>query len=632
MIHLTASAGLPFSWIENPVWLSFCDEFLPSAKVPSRTTLSRRLLRDEVKLFRAQAITRTAGANATLQADGWTGINNHHLVAFMLTGKREVHAVCVVDTSHERKTADNFVKHVEEVLQETGEKWKVKVIAFTSDASGESRAARIKLLFKYPYLIILDCYAHQTRWTSHYLAFKRLLKLQPAIAAILAEDELRGESTFMAGLTKADAKAKARQMIGLMKDGTFWHSLTRIKQHLEPLAIAANVAQTAHCRLDQVLLTFGFLYHRFSNLPPDVADAEVSSAVCNSIEERWSKADQAVFVAAAILNPVYMLKPFADLPELTVIKIDTLLSHLWTRFFSSPAPLELREDVKDYIHKTGRFEQLPRYVEAELQLPQSQCRSVDPLGLWEDTRVADRPLRPLATLACHLLSVCANSASCERLFSVFGQLLTKLRNRLGTDTLTGLTELKMHLRDEYARAQGMKERLKRHCGRPAEDNCPIPPPAEPAPTQSAAPPRGPESAPFGNNDLEWDALDRSTDRPARGELRAIHEALSGASDRDTDYLDTRPSVQYRQANGQSKPFVRKISELSDFSSPDWVRRVEGFASLGIDEELELYELLDFDAPGEETQTDGSEVLNMDADSGLALDVDLDDVAADIINL
>ncbi|CDO68226.1 hypothetical protein BN946_scf184913.g16 [Trametes cinnabarina] len=608
----------------------------------------------------------------------------------MLTGKREVHAVRVVDTSHERKTADNFVKHVEEVLQETGEKWKVKVIAFTSDASGESRAARIKLLFKYPYLIILDCYAHQinlivgnylgckrlllnvadnaeelitwlrkrtivlarlrskqaehghaaaavirpvkTRWTSHSLAFKRLLKLQPAIAAILAEDELRGESTFMAGLTKADAKAKARQMIGLMKDGTFWHSLTRIKQHLEPLAIAANVAQTAHCRLDQVLLTFGFLYHRFSNLPPDVADAEVSSAVCNSIEERWSKADQAVFVAAAILNPVYMLKPFADLPELTVIEIDTLLSHLWTRFFSSPAPLELREDVKDYIHKTGHFEQLPRYVEAELQLAQSQCRSVDPLGLWEDTRVADRPLRPLATLACHLLSVCANSASCERLFSVFGQLLTKLRNRLGTDTLTGLAELKMHLRDEYARAQGMKERLKRHCGRPAEDNCPIPPPAEPAPTQSAAPPRGPESAPFGNNDLEWDAHDRSTDRPARGELRAIHEALSGASDRDTDYLDTRPSVQYRQANGQSKPFVRKISELFDFSSPDWVRRVEGFASLGLDEELELYELLDFDAPGEETQTDGSEVLNMDADSGLALDVDLDDVAADIINL
>ncbi|KAI9069378.1 hypothetical protein FKP32DRAFT_1692719 [Trametes sanguinea] len=304
MIRLTASAGLPFSWIENPVWLSFCDEFLPSAKVPSRTTLSRRLLRDEVKLFRTQAVKRTAGANATLQADGWTGINNHHLVAFMLTGKREVHAVRVIDTSSERKTADKFLKHIEDVLNETSKEWKVKIIAFTSDASGESRAARIRLLSRYPYLIILDCYAHQvcalnsfslqcteshgvrkinlivgdylecksllldvaddaeelitwlrkrtlvlarlrgvqaqngrtaaavirpvkTRWTSHSLAFKRLLELQPAIAAILAEDQLRGESTFMAGLTKADAKAKARRMMELMNNGTFWHSLTR---------------------------------------------------------------------------------------------------------------------------------------------------------------------------------------------------------------------------------------------------------------------------------------------------------------------------------------------------------------------------------------------------------------------
>ncbi|KAI9063901.1 hypothetical protein FKP32DRAFT_1564653 [Trametes sanguinea] len=415
MIRLTASAGLPFSWIENPVWLSFCDEFLPSAKV---------------KLFRTQAVKRTAGANATLQADGWTGINNHHLVAFMLTGKREVHAVRVIDTSSERKTADKFLKHIEDVLNETSKEWKVKIIAFTSDASGESRAARIRLLSRYPYLIILDCYAHQinlivgdylecksllldvaddaeelitwlrkrtlvlarlrgvqaqngrtaaavirpvkTRWTSHYLAFKRLLELQPAIAAILAEDQLRGESTFMAGLTKADAKAKARRMMELMNNGTFWHSLTRIKLHLEPLAIAANVAQTAHCRLDQVLLTFGFLYHRFSNLPPDVSDAAATSAVCDSIEERWRKADQAVFVAAVVLNPVYMLQPFAGIPELSVMQLQTLLSQLWTRFFSSPAPLELRQDLKDYLNKSGHFEVLPGHVESELKLAQAQ--------------------------------------------------------------------------------------------------------------------------------------------------------------------------------------------------------------------------------------------------------------------
>lgn len=62
--------------------------------------------------------------------------------------------------------------------------------------------------------------AVQTRWTSHYHAFKRLLELQPTLTAILAEDTLRGGvSTFLAGLQKASAKAKAREMMSLMQDG-----------------------------------------------------------------------------------------------------------------------------------------------------------------------------------------------------------------------------------------------------------------------------------------------------------------------------------------------------------------------------------------------------------------------------
>jgi hypothetical protein len=33
MIRLTASAGLPLSWVENPEWLNFCTEFIPQANI-----------------------------------------------------------------------------------------------------------------------------------------------------------------------------------------------------------------------------------------------------------------------------------------------------------------------------------------------------------------------------------------------------------------------------------------------------------------------------------------------------------------------------------------------------------------------------------------------------------------------
>jgi hypothetical protein len=35
LARLTVSANLPLSWVDNTVWQTFCDEFLPAAKSPS---------------------------------------------------------------------------------------------------------------------------------------------------------------------------------------------------------------------------------------------------------------------------------------------------------------------------------------------------------------------------------------------------------------------------------------------------------------------------------------------------------------------------------------------------------------------------------------------------------------------
>jgi hypothetical protein len=74
----------------------------------------------------------------------------------------------------------------------------------------------------------------------------------------------------------------------------------RIKIILEPLAIAANITQAPHTHLDHVLLTLGNLYRIYSNLEFDV---EVRTAILASLEKRWAKADQEVFILAVFLNP-----------------------------------------------------------------------------------------------------------------------------------------------------------------------------------------------------------------------------------------------------------------------------------------------------------------------------------------
>jgi hypothetical protein len=75
------------------------------------------------------------------------------------------------------------------------------------------------------------------------------------------------------------------------------NNIHSVKKHLEPLALAACITQTAHCRLDQVFLTFGLLYYEYSQLIHENANhQEPLFAIINSLEKRWAKCDQDVFV------------------------------------------------------------------------------------------------------------------------------------------------------------------------------------------------------------------------------------------------------------------------------------------------------------------------------------------------
>ena len=88
--RLTAAAGLPLSWVDNPEWIDFVGQFLPAAKSPSRKVLTNRLIPLVVDEYRKVTKEYSKDQNATIQADGWTAINFHHLLAFMITVAKRV--------------------------------------------------------------------------------------------------------------------------------------------------------------------------------------------------------------------------------------------------------------------------------------------------------------------------------------------------------------------------------------------------------------------------------------------------------------------------------------------------------------------------------------------------------------
>jgi hypothetical protein len=124
--------------------------------------------------------------------------------------------------------------------------------------------------------------------------------------------------------------------------------------------------------MDQVLLTFGYLYLQYSQ--PSMADDPIArDAIINSLEKRWSKADQELFIASVLINPFYRSAPFSEHHTFSYAGQRSLFSRLWMRFNNSTSspPSEFLSQADDFIRGSGVYSELQREINDELNTAQS---------------------------------------------------------------------------------------------------------------------------------------------------------------------------------------------------------------------------------------------------------------------
>lgn len=127
--------------------------------------------------------------------------------------------------------------------------------------------------------------------------------------------------------------------------------MIRIQYILEPLAIAANVTQAAYTRLDHVLLTLGNLYQTYSH--PEL-DRAVADKITNSLQKRWGKADQDVFILAVFFNP-YIRHNCFNLPVLTRAHMYDIAARVLKRIFGLKDDIDFLRAFEDYFDASGEF-------------------------------------------------------------------------------------------------------------------------------------------------------------------------------------------------------------------------------------------------------------------------------------
>jgi hypothetical protein len=246
--------------------------------------------------------------------------------------------------------------------------------------------------------------------------------------------------------------------------------------------------------------------------------------------------------------------------------------------------------------------------------------------------VQGEEMTPITKLALHVLAICPNSVSCERLFSSFGLILMKHHNRLKKTTLLDLAELKMHLRDEYVRDNVKNTVQERHFGTVQ------PQPQSTQPTQAAVTDSGAATADSGNaisnansdrlaspgsdssNDSALDfpmADSRSVARQsgtAQPSTNSSTQSLRRLTRNLTSLATAEAVLDEDEEVSHSKHHIN-IKQLFNFADDYWSSVDQRSAVASLELEMSFYELLDLDAAGEPD-----------------LDPDLDDTVASLFDM
>ena len=254
---------------------------------------------------------------------------------------------------------------------------------------------------------------------SQVAAIIRLLQFKEAMQVVM----LKKMPDILDTTAKKDQRDKAEVLLGKAQQHSFWSSLSHIVTTLLPVRIALRVLESDSARIDSVLEQFGNMANHFSH----------HDTMMDSLQKRWMKMDQQLFLLAYFLHPARQLKYINQQLEFAYpYSIAAYAAELFTRRFGGTAEDKqpLFKQVAAYAAKRGAFAS---------SIPNYQDPKDDPIIFWS-LMAAAAP--QLSKLAIHLAQIAVNSAAVERLFSAFLNIQTKRKNKLVHERVQKIAAIK----------------------------------------------------------------------------------------------------------------------------------------------------------------------------------------------
>jgi len=450
--------NIPFAVADHELFHKMISTLRPGYQAPSRKTLADKLLDNVSTELQTTMQKELQHKDVTLIEDGWSNVHNDPVTASCVHVNGKSFFVKATDNGSAKKTAQYCKDQCEATIQEVEEKYGCRVRSIVTDNEKKMEKMKRMLQEDDDQLIVYGCSSHWLNLLGQELTPSLIMKHvvevtkyfrnhhQPAAwlkeLSETVKPQLPGDTRWNSQLTCIETFIRNhagythianmheheidKNIMKLIRDYNLLKQVKDLSKQLKPVAIALDRLQGDKVSIADACDTWLDLLSD-NNLQPHR----------KAVEARFKLAIQPVHYFAYMLHPKYK---------------GTKLNE------------QQQEEARVWI--TGRNPELLPFVlsfgeDDSDQYPGSFFQpdvvaKLDPVSWWKSMkRATKRPeIEALADVMIHLLSSPASSASVERVFSSFGLVHTKLRNRLGVERAAKLVFCYRMLRgnmnvDEY---------------------------------------------------------------------------------------------------------------------------------------------------------------------------------------
>ena len=151
LLQLSVSCGWALSWVNKPEAKDLFNFLNPFLKLPNRHVLGSDILKEVMAEVNnaIEIALKEDPVGVTLTFDGWTNVNNEHLLGtVLLTLEGRPYVWKAVDVSSERENYTEVIKKIETMIEDLKKK-EITVCAIITDNASAYAAIRYDKLIYY---------------------------------------------------------------------------------------------------------------------------------------------------------------------------------------------------------------------------------------------------------------------------------------------------------------------------------------------------------------------------------------------------------------------------------------------------------------------------------------------------